>query len=249
MWIDNLVKTVIIMMNFSRAGHEADWYLHVMAAEAMLPYFRAAGCHNYARYGALYVHQMKCLSPDIMQKLQHGAFVRHIPGIYNSTWTDMLIETTYMRMGHGPAGAIGVATDYNQMMKWALSFALCGELSQSVTAMTNNRQNVVHTHHKEETESRTKADRADRQSLRDTLEVCIHPLDDISHPNGALINVVTGQLASPEVNADKAVGIGLKAMNDFKNGWPESFYAPLGKLVVTMDVKKKHVLVGNQRVS
>ena len=76
---------------------------------------------------------MKGLNPEMMKKLQHGAFVRHIPGIYNATWTDMFIGTTYMRLGHGPAGAVGVATDYQQMVKWALS----GEVSQNVRAMSN----------------------------------------------------------------------------------------------------------------
>ena len=38
LWSDNLVKTVIIMMIFSGAGHEGDWALHLYAAEAMLPY-------------------------------------------------------------------------------------------------------------------------------------------------------------------------------------------------------------------
>ena len=83
MWTDNLVKTVIIMMNFSRGGHEGDLALHLFAAEAMRPYFRSAGCHNYARYGAFYVHQMKGLNPEMMKKPQQGAFVRHIRGIYN----------------------------------------------------------------------------------------------------------------------------------------------------------------------
>ncbi len=55
MWTDNLVKTVIIMMHFSRGGHEGDWVLHLLAAEAMLPYFRSAGCC----YAAFYVHHMK----------------------------------------------------------------------------------------------------------------------------------------------------------------------------------------------
>ena len=62
---------------------EGDWVLHLFAAEAMLPYFRSAGCHNYARYAAFYVHHMKGLDPVMMKKLQYGAFVRHIPGIYN----------------------------------------------------------------------------------------------------------------------------------------------------------------------
>jgi hypothetical protein len=79
MWTD---KTLIIMMNFSR-GHEGDWALHIFAAEAMLPYFRAAGCQNYALYGAFYVHQMNGIHPEMMKKLQHSAFMRHIAGIYN----------------------------------------------------------------------------------------------------------------------------------------------------------------------
>ncbi len=140
LWTDNLVKAVIIMMHYSRAGHEGDWALHLLAAEAMLPYFRSAGCHNYARYGDFYIHHMKCLPPEMMKRLQNGAFVRHFPGIYNATWTDMFIETTYMRLGHGPSGVVGVATDYNQMVKWALSFALCGEVSQNVRTMTNSEQ-------------------------------------------------------------------------------------------------------------
>jgi len=248
MWTDNLVKTVIIMMNFSRAGHEGDWALHLVAAEAMLPYFRSAGCHNYARYGAFYVHQMKGLNSEMMKKLQQGAFVRHIPGIYNSTWTDMFIETTYMRLGHGPAGTTGMATDYHQMVKWALSFALTGEVSQHVLAMSNSEQHTLHTHHKEETKGRIKVDKADCLSLRNTLGVCVNPLDDNSHPDGVLMNIVSGQIAHPDVNADEAVSLGQRAMNSFKAGWPESFYDPLGKLVVTMDVKKKHVLIGQVRV-
>ena len=31
-----------------------------------------------------YVHHMKLLDPVTMKTLQYGAFVRHIPGIYNS---------------------------------------------------------------------------------------------------------------------------------------------------------------------
>ena len=72
-------------------------------------------------------------------------------------------------------------------------------------------------------------------------------MHDVSHPDGALINIVTGQIAHPDVNVDDAVSIGKQAIREFRDGWPESFFAPLGKLV-TMDVNKKHVLLGNERV-
>ncbi|KAK2169439.1 hypothetical protein LSH36_10g12018 [Paralvinella palmiformis] len=72
--------------------------------------------------------------------------------------------------------------------------------------------------------------------------------DGDSHPDGALMNIVTGQIAHPDVNAEDAVSLGQRAMTNFKAGWPGSFYDPLGKLVVAMDVTKKHVLVGKERV-
>ena len=132
LWTNNVIKATVIMMNFSRAGHEADTSLHISAAEAMLPHFRFAGCHRYLRYGALYVHHIKSLPEARLEKvLREDFFMRHIPGVYNATWTDMFIESTYMRLGHGPAGAVGLSTNYDQKKKWALSFSLCGEVSQN----------------------------------------------------------------------------------------------------------------------
>ena len=72
--------------------------------------------------------------------------------------------------------------------------------------------------------------------------------DHDSHPDGALTNIVTGQIAHPDGNADDAVSLGQRAMSNFLAGWPRSFYYPLGKLVVTVDVMKKHMSVGKKRV-
>ena len=248
LWKDNLIKPSIIMMSFSRAAHEGDWVLHISAAEAMLPYFHAAGCHNYARYGQFYTHHMRGLGTKLMKKLQKGAFVRHIPGIYNSTWTDMLIETTYMRLGHGPAGAVGLATDWNQMVVWALSFAMCGELSRDVLSMSSENTERVQTHHKEESLTRIKNDQVDRQNIRDTLNMCIDPFDEASHPDGALMNIVTGEMTHPDVTADEALSIGHSQMVAFKSGWPETFYNKVSMNVVTMDSKKKHITIGQEKV-
>ena len=84
--------------------------------------------------------------------------------------------------------------------------------------------------------------------IRSTLDVCINPLDDESHPDGTLMNIVTGELAHPDVNVDDAVNIGLQVLSEYKKCWPESFYDPLGKMVISLDVKKKHILVGQKRL-
>ena len=51
LWHENLVKPILIMMVFVRAEREGEWPLHLWAVQEMLPYFFAAGHHNYARYG------------------------------------------------------------------------------------------------------------------------------------------------------------------------------------------------------
>ena len=44
------------------------------------------------------------------------------------------------------------------------------------------------------------------------------------------MNVITGQIAHLDVNADDAVSLGQWAISIFKAGWPRSLYGPLGKL-------------------
>ena len=122
------------------------------------------------------------------------------------------------------------------------------ERNRSVRSLSNTVQDSHHTHHKEEAEGRIKTDQADHQSLRDTLDVCVDPLEYDSHPDGALMKIVTGQISHPDVNADNAISIGHRATGNFKFGWPVSFYCHLGKLDVTIDVKKNHLLVGKERV-
>jgi len=43
-------------------------------------------------------------------------------------------------------------------------------------------------------------------------------LHHVSHPDGALMNIVTGQIAHPDVNADDAISIRKQAMRDFTDG-------------------------------
>ena len=84
-----------------------------------------------------------------------------------------------------------------------------------------------------------------------TLDVHINPVHDVSHPDGALINIVTGQIAHPDVNVDDAVSIGKQAIREFGDGWVESFYAPVTVIPPTLGSRKNTVRVRNktQRVN
>ena len=56
-----------------------------------------------------------------------------------------------------------------------------------------------------------KADQTDRLSLLNTLDVCIYPLHYVSQPDGALINIFTGQIADPDGKASCHKGCEQKA--------------------------------------
>ena len=106
----------------------------------------------------------------------------------------MCIAVHNMRLGHGPAGAVGLATDWNQIATWAPSFATCGELAHDVTKTNDGKREVIHTHYKEESQARIQNYNDDRCIIRSTLTMCVDPLNDASHPDGALINIITGEV-------------------------------------------------------
>ena len=199
LWTDCLIKPVYILMSFLRAAHENEHALQIASAEAMLPYFMAAGCYHYARYGTFYVHHMRSLSPTVLKQLQHDCSLRRLPGYCNGIPTDQFIETTYMRLGHGPGGATGLAINERHMTVWALSFATCGELVSSLHALIDGSNNIS-TCHKEESSTRIAADQQDRRSLRRALSLAIDPLDPEQHPEGNLLNIVTGELVHTDIN-------------------------------------------------
>ena len=85
------------------------------------------------------------------------------------------------------------------------------EESQSVRSLSNTEQDSDHSRHKEGAEGQIKTDQADRQSVRDTLDICFDLLVYASHPDGAVMNIVTWQIVHPDVNAANAVNIGHRA--------------------------------------
>ena len=150
-----------------------------------------------------------------MKTLQHGAFVSHIPGIFK------LGRHVHRDQTHatGAWTSCSCRGGNHQMVKWALSLALSGEVSQNVRAGTNNEEKNLHTHHLEEVEEWIKADQAERLSLHNTLNVLQNPLDDVYHSDGALMNIGTRQIAHPDVNPDDDISLWQQAMKYFRGCW------------------------------
>ena len=54
LWVSFLIKAVMITITYVPSEREADFPLHMMAVNDMLPFFFAAGHSNYARFGFYY---------------------------------------------------------------------------------------------------------------------------------------------------------------------------------------------------
>ena len=109
LWVDCLLKPVFIMMLYVRAEKEGEFHLHLRAIELMMPFFFAAGHIHYARYATYYIISMQAIPHHILQHFTKGDhLVRHIDDIWNGIWSDMFIETTFMRYGKGKHGIIGI---------------------------------------------------------------------------------------------------------------------------------------------
>ena len=67
LWVDCLIKPVLIMMKFVWAEREGDWPLLLWVVEDMLPYFFASSHANYARYGLYYLRSMQHLHPTLLK--------------------------------------------------------------------------------------------------------------------------------------------------------------------------------------
>lgn len=102
----------------------------------MLPYFFAAGHVHYARYGMCYIRAMEALPADVLARILKGEHVmRHQRGLWNGIWSDMFIETTFMRYGHAPGGIIGITLKPETLKVWALSLHACSRLEADLDAM------------------------------------------------------------------------------------------------------------------
>ena len=150
----NLVKTIVhrityyvfrvaeenvdvMYSSFVRAELEGDWPLRLWAGTEMVSYFFAVGHQNYGRCGLYYHRSMERLHGDIRERFTKGEHVvRHKKGLWNGIWSDMHIESTFMRYGHDPHEVVGVMMKPSALKKWAYSRHTCSQIVHDLTDMS-----------------------------------------------------------------------------------------------------------------
>ena len=107
--------------------------------------------------------------------------MRHQDGLWNAMWSDLLIETTYMRYGHRPSGIIGSTLNKSTLAIWALSQSVCARMGLDIEAMKTHGSHQHVTYHKEKTYLRMVADNSDRKTIREAITTCIEVFDIDQH--------------------------------------------------------------------
>ena len=92
--------------------------------------------------------------------------MRHRPGVFNGIWSDMYIETTFMRYGHGKRGIIGITLKPEALKVLALSLHTCSQLEQDLEEFMDEEAQTDVNRHKEEMKSRISADKKDSHYRR-----------------------------------------------------------------------------------
>ena len=166
---------------------------------------------------------MSRLPATILDPFLKGEHVmHHQQGIWNGIWSDMMIETSYMKFG-----VIGVTTKPRTVQIWAKSQHSCSRILKELSELRNKEDPKI-IFNKEEGNAKIMNNEVDRRKLRDFLSSCMHPLDTISH-----------NPAEKKINVNKSVEIGRKQLKQFQQNFPEGFRSTISKSVITMKEGKK----------
>ena len=97
LWVNCLIRPTFITLQFLRAEREGDFLLQQYCLKQMVPYFFAAGHHNYARYITWYLKVVQSLPHEAKKDLLAGAHVcRHSDG-GTAVPADQFGEQTYIK--------------------------------------------------------------------------------------------------------------------------------------------------------
>ena len=61
----------------------------------------------------------------------------HRSELRNEIWSDMFIESTFMRYGHGPGSLMRITLSLDALKMWELSLHLCSCLIKDVADLRN----------------------------------------------------------------------------------------------------------------
>lgn len=182
------------------------------------------------------------LPEEATEKFRKGLHVvRNSPGFFNGIWSDMLIETTYMKFGSSPGGLVGITLNPKAVFRWAYSFHKLSTMIKDLKEI--NEESSSTDMHKEEYEGRMKSDLEDRMKIRKKLSGCINPLTETGGEFfTGIVNIASGKVTpSSKTNVYDLKTIGSEQLNQFRASLPTGFNDAIQAKIVTAAKKAKRL--------
>ena len=254
LWVDCFIKPTLLSLMFLRGERNGDFLLQQHCLKAMLPYFFAAGHHNYACYLRWYVRQMEHLPHRAKEDLLAGAHVcRHSDG-GTAMPADQFGEQTYIKRAKGSGGIKGISTSPEQVAVWVNSFSVCAHLDIVMEHIYNEAGEEQKPHgevdgeeknkQKEEGEGRRRLDEADRKKFAVDLEKYSH----LNNQQPGVYKICNGQVAPDTTNVQNALAIGSEQSRQFSASLSSEFHKTIKKKFKTMELLKKAVTVNGKAI-
>ena len=189
------IEMFSILLLFTRAQREGIWELHLESFTKMIPLFMRYDHFNYARWGIVYLAEMKQLPDEVKKEFVKGNFVvKCSSNKFNQVDPDHAQEWLN-GTGKRAGGIVGITKSVSALMRWSLSFNLRSHMANKTHEMYDMLPDKSIA--KETTPSRSKRDGEDEQALLDILQRFKVFSDDA--PKDILWNIATKDLASDEI--------------------------------------------------
>ncbi|KAL9962372.1 hypothetical protein ACROYT_G031467 [Oculina patagonica] len=122
-WLQYM-EMVRILLLFIRAQREGNWDLHLYAFHKMLPFSHRYDHTNYARWGPVYLAQMKQLPEEVQTMFDKGNW-----GMKVSSWQFNQFDPDQSQewlngTGKKGGGIVGITRTTAVLCRWTLSFNL-----------------------------------------------------------------------------------------------------------------------------
>ena len=208
------LQMVSALLMFTRAQRDGLWDLHLQSFTSMLAYFIRYDHINYARWGSVYIAEMKMLPAEVLSEFRKGDFVvKMSPSKFNQVDPDHSQEWLNA-IGKKGGGIVGITKTPNALKRWALSYNLRSQINIS-TRRLYHLELEDQLLHKEASQFRIAKDNEAEDALLASLKRCKVFQENPS--TKTLQNIVTKDVATDAIQNSllNAKKLGQVQLNTF----------------------------------
>ena len=210
LWLQYL-DMIALLQAFLRAERTGNWQMHLTVLREMLPFLAAAGHNHYTKSLYLYLQEMDELEikhPEVYQHFMEGFHVaRRSDRYWGGLSPDLISEQVLMRSLKASGGLThGRGMGEIQRLIWLLSSIVTSEINLAMQELSGVSYETSD-QHKDISVTRMEKDLSDVHQM-------VYYLSERNPFTGncELYSLSTGVMANEYVNADQALLIGKKVL-------------------------------------